>query len=174
MKWFIFFIGWCYIFFVKICHLIPFPISLFFIFTEFYSFNWCLVVFLLLLICTEISKCRWKGGMSRQHTLRMGSLHAIHTKGWLLHEKHVSNSFLSKICLCFTLLPTKVTQFLQVNYNFILFGFYFRCECLAPLACIRTDDDLSTSAYVYRCRDPQIGDTTNSSWRLLFSNNNIS
>ncbi|XP_017778255.1 PREDICTED: uncharacterized protein LOC108563929 [Nicrophorus vespilloides] len=29
-----------------------------------------------------------------------------------------------------------------------------RCECPKHKKCIRTDDDISVNAYVYRCRDP--------------------
>ncbi|KAF2898919.1 hypothetical protein ILUMI_07257 [Ignelater luminosus] len=38
-----------------------------------------------------------------------------------------------------------------------------KCECPADKKCIRTDDDISVAAYVYRCRDDSQKNTDNNS-----------
>lgn len=40
----------------------------------------------------------------------------------------------------------------------------FRCMCQSEYVCLKTDDDLSVSAYVYRCRQLKKDGDTNSSW----------
>lgn len=38
--------------------------------------------------------------------------------------------------------------------------YLYRCECNPNLACLKTDDDLSVNAYVYRCKNRPAATTT--------------
>lgn len=80
--------------------------------------------------------------MPPKYPVWMGHLHTVHPPYRLFHEKHVSLFYRLKLFI--------------VKYNSrcnCAFGWIrYRCICNPNLACLKTDDDLSVNAYVYRCK----------------------
>lgn len=86
--------------------------------------------------------------------MRLGSLHTIHTKSGLFYEEYVS--FLDFMDFYWNHLN-------EINFSKNKNQNSFRCMCQSEYVCLKTDDDLSVSAYVYRCRQLKKDGDTNSS-----------
>jgi len=80
--------------------------------------------------------------MPSKYPLWMGHLCTVHPPYRLFHEKHVSLSYHLKLII------------VKYNgrFNCAIAWIHYRCICNPNLACLKTDDDLSVNAYVYRCK----------------------
>lgn len=100
----------------------------------------------------------WRN-LSGEYTVRLGSLHSIHTQNRLFHEEYVSFMFSFNSFIQF-----RQRKKLMISWMLI----EFRCVCPTNnnTLCIKVDDDLSVSAYVYRCRPAPLTNNTDtdSSW----------
>lgn len=73
-----------------------------------------------------------------EHPVRMGNLRAVHSESWELRQEHVRKAYSHSI-RC------------SERLKYVLL--HHRCQCDTNMKCLKLEDDVSISAYVYRCRE---------------------